>query len=667
MINLANAVCYDVETLPNCFTLHMELLHSEASSTWEISAFRDDRQALFAWFNYLHQTQTPMIGFFSLKFDYPLIHWLFFNPNATVQAIYEKSRQLAKLFDGFSGMFWERDRFAPQIDLFKIHHMDNRAKTTSLKALQINMRSPTVLDSPIPFDVPVTSYQIDHDVIPYNKHDVKETKRFAFYSMGAIEFRLGLIDQFGVDVLNYNDGKIGAKTLEQRLGDDVCYDRSSGRRVMRQTPRNRIALSDIIFPYIRFDNPEFARVLEYMKTRVLRPDDLDDPDAPLKTKGAISISADVGGLEFKFGTGGVHASVSAQRFAASGDWIIRDIDVAGLYPNIAIVNGLAPEHLGQAFVQEYKKIPEERAKHKKGTYPNAMFKLAANVPWGQSNNKYTIFFDPKYAMTIPINGQLMICMLVERLIHVPTLTLIQANTDGVTYRIHRSYEPFVVEICKWWQQFTCLKLEDANYNRMWIRDVNNYVAEHESGKLKQIGAYWHPDPFDYANSISNSSPPAWHKDLSALVTIRAAVAAMVHGIEPETYIRVHSDPFDFMCRARATQGSSLVLGGAPVQRTFRYYVAREGAPLVKISPPAGPAGAWKRRNGVSETDYNRRMAETGGEWCETVCTKNRSKYEQRETAVEAGWKVADCCDASRFRFDNVDYAWYVNEAKKLII
>jgi hypothetical protein len=69
--------------------------------------------------------------------------------------------------------------------------MDNRAKTTSLKALQINMRSPTVVDSPIPFGVPVTPEQIDRDLIPYNKHDVKETKRFAFYSMGAIEFRYG--------------------------------------------------------------------------------------------------------------------------------------------------------------------------------------------------------------------------------------------------------------------------------------------------------------------------------------------------------------------------------------------------------------------------------------------------------------------------------------------
>jgi len=70
---------------------------------------------------------------------------------------------------------------------------------------------------------------------------------------------------------------------------------------------------------------------------------------------------------------------------------------------------------------------------------------------------------------------------------------------------------------------------------------------------------------------------------------------------------------------------------------------------------------------VSEAEYNRVMTETGGAWDERVCTKNQSRYENRETAVQAGWLVADCCDASAFRFDNVNFDWYVQEAKKLII
>jgi hypothetical protein len=132
--------------------------------------------------------------------------------------------------------------------------------------------------------------------------------------MKAIEFRVGLIPQFGIDVLNFNDTKIGGKILEQRLGEDICFDRSSGRKQPRQTPRWRIALADIIFPYIQFQNPEFRRVLDYMRQQVLTPDDLEDPEATIKTKGVFSqLKAHVGGIDFHFGTGGIHGSVAAQK------------------------------------------------------------------------------------------------------------------------------------------------------------------------------------------------------------------------------------------------------------------------------------------------------------------------------------------------------------------
>lgn len=668
-MDLTNAVVYDVETLPNVFTLTAEMLHSDVASTWEISHYRDDRQQLIAWFRHLEETQTPMISFNGVHFDYPIIHFIYCNPHATVEQIYAKAQAIiGNHMDRFGHVIWDRDRFAPQIDLFKIHHFDNKAKTTTLKALQINMRSERVVDSPLPFNVAVAAPDVDQHLIPYNCHDVKETKRFAHFSMPAIQFRIGLIPQFGVEVLNYNDTKIGEKMLEQRLGDDVCYDRSNGRKEKRQTPRYRIALNDIIFPYIRFNNPEFQRVLDFMKAQVLTPEDIDDPDSPIKTKGVFTdLHAHVGGLDFHFGTGGVHASVSSQRFEAGNGWIIRDIDVEGLYPNIAIVNRLAPEHLGEAFIAEYAKIPDERKLHKKGTYQNAALKLAANGAWGKSNSKFSVFYDPRYAMTIPINGQLMICMLAEWLLTVPTIQIIQANTDGITYRIHETMEPHAVEICRQWQQYTCLKLEDADYSRMWIRDVNNYVAEDTKGKLKQKGAYWHPDPLNYADSISQASPPCWYKDLGNIVSTKAAIAAMVHGVDPETFIRAHTDPFDFMCRIKVDRASKLMLGGQPIQPTTRYYVANQGAPMAKISPPAGPLGAYKRRNGVTEAEYQRRMRETNGEWCETVCTKNKSRYEERNTAIQAGWMIAECNDARSFRFDNVNYAFYVAEARKLII
>lgn len=680
-MKLDQAIVYDIETFPNLFSLHMEMLHTDQSSTWEISPWRDDRQALFQWFDYLRANRIPMIGFNNVHFDYPVIHYLFSHPNATVAQIYAKAMDIIK-GDRFGGTIWESDRFAPQIDLFKIHHFDNRAKTTNLKALQINMRAPSVVDMPVEVGSMLEQFQAHELVIPYNKHDVRETKRFAQFSMKAIEFRIGLLDTLQGDVMNYNDTKIGEKILEERIGSAICYEKvwiDTGfngegyyKKEPRQTHRNRIALKDIIFPTVQFQHPEFARVLEWFKAQVLTPADITDPDAPVQTKGVFSgVSARVGDLDFHFGTGGIHASVPKQVIRAHGPWLIRDIDVASLYPSIAIVNELAPAHLGEAYTREYGKLPLERKewqkkKGKKCVEANSL-KLAGNGVYGKSNSIYSIFYDPQYTMTITINGQLQLCMLAEWLLSVPTLKIIQANTDGITYYIHEDYEPQAAAICKQWEALTKLTLEDANYSRMWIRDVNNYIAESKDGSLKLKGAYWFPDPMNYADSISECQPPAWHKDLGNIISIRAAVIEMTQGIPAEQTIRCHTDAYDFMLRVKADRSSKLMLGDVAQQKNLRYYVAKNGHTLNKISPPTGPLGWPKKKNGIHDNEYFKIMRETGNQWDERVCTKNKSVYEQRTTSIESGWQIAECNHVNSFDFNNLNYEYYVQEAKKLVI
>lgn len=672
---LDSAIVYDVETFPSAFTFHMEGLNSNQSGTWQISEYRDDRQSLLEWFQWWAQNQTLMIGFNSINFDYPIVHYIYSNPFCTVADIYSKAMQIIEGNDRFAHTIWANKRFAPQADLFKIFHMDNPAKSTSLKALQINMRAPFVLDMPIKVGSFLTEDQINNVLIPYNQHDVRETKRFAQFSLDAINFRVSQINDFGIDVLNWADTKIGSKIMEDRLGDELCYDRSSGKRMTRQTVRTRIALADIIFPYIYFENPEFQRVLEYLKAQVLTSDEIGafgENTPAIKTKGVfIDLKAHVGGIDFYFGTGGIHGSVSSQRIEADDDNLLRDIDVQQLYPQIAIVNRLFPEHLGYRFTEVYSELPKERKrwqkeKGKKCTEANTL-KLASNGVYGNSNNRYSPFYDPQFTLTITFNGQLMLCMLAEKLANVPTLKIVQINTDGITYYINKEYEPMAAEICRQWEKYTMLVLEDVEYSRLWIRDVNNYIAEGKDGSLKTKGVYWTPDPLDYHNSIGSSQPPAWHKDLSNVVSVRAAVAAMVHNVPPETYIRMCTNPYDFMCRIKTRKADDLLHGGKPVQKTSRYYISTDGMDLVKTSPPMGTPGMYKKANGVSDFEYARVMQETNNQWDERVCTKNQSKYEERNTAIAAGYKTTICNDVKDFRFDNINYDWYISEAKKLIV
>jgi hypothetical protein len=660
-VNLDQAIVYDIETMPNVFTLNVVGLFSDLDMTFEISHFRDDRVSLLAWFNYWHTTQTPMIGFNNLGFDYPVLHEIWINPGISVEGIYDHAMGIINSFNRFGHQVWQDDRFAPQIDPYKIHHFDNRAKSTSLKALQFAMRSESVMEMPLPFGVPMTADQVSGVLIPYNKHDVKETKRFALFSLDAINFRIELSKTVQGDVLNFNDSKLGSKILEQRLGRELCYE----ERQPRQTKRDRIALDEIIFPYVRFEHPEFQRILTWMRTQVLTPDELSESEV-IRTKGVFNgVSARVGDLDFHFGTGGIHASVESQRFVADADWALVDIDVAGLYPDIAIKNRLYPEHLGERFVEEYAKLPIERKewqakKGKKCAEANSM-KLAGNGTYGNSNNQFSCFFDPKFTMTITINGQLMLCMLAEWLLQVPTLSVIQINTDGITYRCRREWLSHAQAMQRIWERTTRLTLESQEYGRMWIRDVNNYIAESVDGTLKQKGAYWYPRNFPA--DISNAQPPAWHKDYSAQIVIMAAVEHMVTGADIERFIYSHQDPFDFMCRAKVDRSSSLWIGDVQQQRICRYYIATNGGAMKKVSPPVGAVGTYKRKNGITDWEWSQAPAE----WNPAFHTKNKSKYEIREMGIEAGFLVAECNRAADFDFQNVNYEWYVEKARKLVI
>jgi len=661
MPNIQQAVVYDIETLPNCFCMHVVGLFSDLEITFEISEFRDDREYLLRWFTHWRDNHVLMIGFNNLYFDYTVIHEIYSKPHISYVEIYHLAIDLIANFNRFRTV-WESERFAPQIDLFKIHHFDNPAKSTSLKALQFAMRSESVMEMPLSFNAPISKDDVDRILIPYNKHDVQETKRFALISLDAINFRLKLSQTLFGDVLNFNDTKIGAKILEQRLGRNVCYDEGGPR----QTFRDHIRLNDIIFPYIRFTNPEFNRILSWMRTQTLQADELTES---IKTKGVFTgVSANVGGIDFHFGTGGIHGSVAASRFAATDTHAIIDIDVAALYPSIAIVNGLYPEHLGEAFVREYAKLPVERNKHKKGTTENAAFKLASNGTYGNSNNKHSIFYDPRFTMAITINGQLMLCMLAEWLLTVPTLQIIQINTDGITYRCERGQTEHARIINRIWERTTQLKLESAEYSRVWIKDVNNYIGEFSDGKLKLKGAYWYPVKFP--DDISNSSPPAWHKDYSAAVTIKAAVAHMVHGTDIDRFVYGHTDPFDFMCRAKVDRSSRLMIGEKEVQRITRYYVATNGGPMRKVSPPAPghQVGEFKRRSGLSDWEFESvQRTVPAGTWDARIHTKNKSRYEIRETSIESGFLVAECNRAADFDFQNLKCDWYADKARKLVI
>lgn len=623
--------------------------------------------------------------------------------------------------DRFANAVKPKDVLIPQIDLYKIHHFDNKAKSCSLKMIQFNSKSDTIEDLPFPVGIDLNHSQKD-TLIEYNKHDVLKTLDFYKETLPKIQFRENLTRLYGRDFMNHNDTKIGKDYFIMRLEEvnpSACYEMVGKRRVMKQTKRKSIVLKDCIFPYVKFQRPEFNAVLEWFKNQTITEtkgvftdileSDLGDvakyADMKVKRKKLFKEPSDdyikklkqdkpsgyivkeqlasgkdswyfcwkvaetlnviVDGFKYDFGVGGIHGSVNCKIVESTDSVQIVDADVSSYYPNMAISNNVYPEHLGLGFCKIYKDVYEQRKTYKKGTDENATMKLALNGVYGDSNNEYCPFYDPMYTMKITINGQLSLCMLAEQLMRVSGLEVIQCNTDGITVSCPKDQIENYNKVCTWWQKVTKLELEFNNYSKMCIRDCNNYIAVYENGNVKRKGAYEYQDL-------------GHHQDQSALIIPKAAEAKLVHGKNVDEYVKSCIDKYDFMLRVKVPRSNRLISVDdfeveCEEQKICRYYVSNNGVKLIKIMPAlegGKNVKVWynNKKDCEVETDSPskevplQKRIESG----EIVFLREYFKpNEERPQEIEAGWKVTLCNNINLYRGD-INYDYYIHEANKLV-
>jgi len=648
---MSNYHTYDLEVYPNIFTYCGKFKNSDDIYMFEISDRMNQRNELLNFLSYLRNVNAEMIGFNNIGYDYFFIHEVMINPYTFD---HNKAFQISQTIingqrNGGRGFKFIKpsERLIPQIDIMKVCHFDNQAKRTSLKALQFAMRSHSVED--LPFDIRNLNDQEKDLLKEYNIHDVQETEKFFLKNEHLIDMRREYLTN-GVlrgDVLNYSDIKLGTEYLINRLGRNKCFSGNKPKQTFRET----IDFNNIILPKIYFRTDVFNEVLSWFKQQKLH---LSSSERP-------KLETHLAGLDFHFGVGGVHASAENKVFKSTDTHQIIDIDVAAMYPSVAIANRFGPEHLGETFTDAYRQIRDDRKKYAKGTSQNAVLKLANNGAYGNFNNPYSPLYDPKATFSVTINGQLQILQLVEMMNLIPDCELIQGNTDGITVRLNKKYEYLFKLWCNEWEKMTGLVLERVDYSRMWIRDVNNYIAETMDGKLKRKGAYWYPlNEKDYSGW--------WNKDFSNLASKKAAEKVMTHSWPVEVALRLVTDPFDFMLRYKATGQSKLFIGDKQQLRTVRYYVSTKGESMKKIAPPKGEIGQYKRKPKLKDDYFNRVMNEIGKDtWDERIHTKSRGKYATVETSVQSGWKVKQCNVATDFDWSDVDWKYYIEEAKKIII
>lgn len=460
---------WDIETYPNIFTASFIHAATGMKLVFEISDRKNEQQQLIEFVFNLGRSKARGIGFNNLAFDYPVLHYVVNTPGCTLEQIYAKAQSQIKPEGQWPEIVWDRDQIFEQIDLYKINHFDNKARRTSLKSVEIGMRSEQVMDLPYEVGATLDDQQKDHLIVYNRDFDVHHTLRFYVRCLDKIHFREELTKQYGRNFMNHADTKIGKDIFVHEL-------EKAGVDCSGVTIRERIALADCIPPYIKFERPEFNQILERIRGVVLTKKQQDEL---LTTKGVFSdMTVTVDGVEYSFGLGGIHSSIPNYVVHSGNGKLLKNKDVTSMYPSISIKNRYYPEHLSETFCDVYEQLFIRRrdAKRAGDKTVDAALKLALNGTFGNMGSKFSPFCDHKCLLSITITGQLCLAMLIDRLItRVPDMVIPQSNTDGAVMYYPEQYDSLVESICAEWEKDTMLGLETDEVKSLYQRDVNNYI------------------------------------------------------------------------------------------------------------------------------------------------------------------------------------------------
>ena len=276
------------------------------------------------------------------------------------------------------------------------------------------------------------------------------------------------------------------------------------------------------------------------------------------------------------------------------------------------------------------------------------------MSYGKSNEPTSFLYDPLFTMKITLGGELSLTMLIERVaLEIPESHILMSNTDGFECRIKRTSLDKYYQICSEWEELTKLKLEYAIYNKLIIRDVNNYIGIYDNGKVKLKGVF----------EIDRD----WHKNHSMKIVPYALKQYYVNNISVEESIHNCNDIFKFCKGAKSKGNNKLELHSyqnfelikEPLQKINRYYISSNSdKTLMKVLPPL---------ERLTDTDKHRLKVNPNQSNLFDFMEDVRVDPD-RESNVEAGYKVTILNEYVKKEINEyeINYDYYINECYKII-
>lgn len=573
----------DYETLANCFIGVFEKHATTDREIFVVWKHRNDIQKLISFLEENVKNNQWHISFNGLAFDAQLSHYILEHKDTLAimdgekvgRILYQKAQDVITCKDRGEFLPYSPNKMKiKQIDLFKMNHWDNPAKSSSLKWIQYSMDWYNIEEMPIHHTTEITSNSQIQTILDYCINDVRSTKEIMYLSSDQIMLRRNLTREYKINLYSASEPRISkelfALFLSKKLGMKI-----SEVKQMR-TPRAHIVLADCILPYVSFDTMEMQSLHSFMKKQIVT-----------ETKGALEYKIHYKGVDTYYGLGGIHGAARSGVYEAKPGWTIMTSDVTSFYPNLAIRNGFHPAHLPKKeFLELYEWFFDERKKIPKKDPRNYVYKIILNSTYGLSNDENSFLYDPMFTMQITINGQLLLSKLYEMLAEgIPGAISLMQNTDGLEMMIPEVYKERYLEICAEWEKLCNLQLEHDEYSKLVLADVNNYIAIYKDGKPpKAKGRFeWEPQ--------NQKTIATLHKNKSFLVIPKSVYNFFVHDVPPEQSLRENRNIYDYCAGLKAKNpwyfeerfSDQQEYKTNKLNKIVRYYMSKRGVKLVKIN------------------------------------------------------------------------------------
>jgi len=268
----------DYETLKNCFIGVFEHYKTDERKVFVVCKQRNDLAEFASFLNECVTKNQWHISFNGLNFDAQITQYVLdvqkklasLDGESIAQALYKFAQETIIIRDrGVPPDFPEWELKINQIDLFKMNHWDNRAKMSSLKWIQYSMDWQNVEEMPHPHYEPISNDNQLKMVIEYCINDVRSTKKILEHSKEQIQLRQTLTKEYGIDLYSASEPRISKELFLHFLSKKLKWNKAEIKTL--RTPRQSIVLANCILPYVKFNTPEFKKMLEYFQTKVFPP------------------------------------------------------------------------------------------------------------------------------------------------------------------------------------------------------------------------------------------------------------------------------------------------------------------------------------------------------------------------------------------------------------